>query len=335
MIYEILSTALLACCIGAGNYKNEPKRANTPSFYGGYVVFVNYASPNGNVSYGISSPNQSNSGNLDNWGTESSPYTVSLTTDFISASFGFYQMNNWETLHCSIAITLVTDGDERREESYFLMQGDQTYSVGDDLEINEFNFEYEPEIYLDWVTAVGDWTSSTFSMTLKEPYKLTFETFGTTESNSSVWVSRASTYSKVFNGLQSGYDYLFFLDPLRAIHQVSASTLNNIYDVSLTDGYDSFFARQLTLTISDIVSDATYKVSAVPRVDGLRGSYDDGYSAGLQEGQHPVSWVRSVFGGLAAFFSIEVFPYVSLGFLAFSPLLVVAIIAIVRIFRHD
>lgn len=156
----------------------------------------------------------------------------------------------------------------------------------------------------------------------------------TTSTTYPVVVDHGASFTAKFTAMNG---YAFKGDNVAEYFSYPQGALNPTYQV--TDYIGEFGSYWRSVTITAVVwADCTLTISPAPLDEGaLQDAYDHGYSDAktIYENTSQFDWLKSIWSGMADFFSIEILPNISLGFLAFSPLLVVAIIAVVRIIKHD
>lgn len=307
--------------------------SNPYPFLDAYAVGI--GQDEGSLFYSIAGPD----GNASNYISTSALVNVSLSTPsgYATASFVFDWSEDWSTLYAHVGLTFDV-GDVSRErlaEAYYQMQVDQSYSLGTGWGVSEFNYENRPEISLDkeWPNSTQATTYAIF--TLPVMYRVEYQAFGCDEMQAVSWHKHGTSFDLSFNA-KAGYG--FYMDDLIANNQVSAGYFLD-YAVftsnPLATPYADF-ASDLDISVVSgfLTTDVVFRVGAIYLDFEVLGDYADGYDDGLTEGNKPVSWFKNIFDGMASFFSVQIIPNISLGLIMFSPLLVLAIIVIVRVFKH-
>lgn len=343
MIYELLATALLACSLGAGTNINEPKRASvTFPFLGTYTLTCNITA---NGDYIVLTSPMGNDAEVRRTTNFDEQYYSATTSDgFGTLAVAWTKLT--EGAKVDMILTFSANSPENLERlnwSYGYMQEDQSYVIGDNVDVNEFTTDGGPEIYLYFSWTRDQVVTSTFTFPMT--YEIAWEGFGVQEYDTNTWLRQGDNFSKTFNAIYEDNTepklYAFWLDSYYLARQVryNGDIINQNYITGL-DRLDGTFGKQCSIHFT-LQEDVSLKVSATPydpsweiTLDYNTG-YNAGYQAGKTEGQQPVSWIKTTFDGIAGFFNIQVFPFVTLGFLCFAPLIVVAIIAILRIIKHE
>lgn len=205
---------------------------------------------------------------------------------------------------------------------------------------DELTSEAYPEMYFGYeVNYDGEsptWNKPLLEINFTKFFNVSYSAFGCGENEGSSYYKLGDPVALRFNAKT---DYGFYYNNIANYRQVAEA--NGFLDTSvetldqLEAPYNDF-GSLLAVDISSgfLNQDVSYKVASIPLDLGMRGAYADGYNDGKIEGNKPVSWFKNIFDGMASFFSVEIIPNISLGLIVFSPLLVLAIIVIVRIFKH-
>lgn len=320
------------------SFVTPPKRA-VASNVGAYSLTLDSEEPTGSTFIKISTPTIGEQEmRFSAWDTN---FTISNSFLECVASMsrdgtGNYSADVLLRLKCGEAPLEV----QRLSEAYYYLQADQSYILGSGWDINEFNQEYWPEIslFVDWTGGSHVITTATFNLPMVNA--VVTETFGTIEFSGNYWGKQNEVFSKTFNAIYEDNTepklYAFWIDRYMLARQVrlNGDIINQNY-VTAMDGLDPSFGKQCRVSFT-LTEDVYLKVSATPYDPSwdLVNDYNRGYTDGKAEGEKPVSWFKNIFDGMASFFSVEIIPHLSLGLIVFAPLLVLAIIVIVRIFKH-
>ena len=323
MITQLLTTALLAVSLNAG-----PKRAvDNPNYEGHYLLSLAYADGD-YTCLEIESPYSEDYG---------SHIFDGLTTGqtFRLDNSGYYSLDPNVGF-----IDLNLSGPS---DPFLVKITDDAFSDYDKIEMvyGTADVEQAPPLYLlstSWTEKQSGYYTAQLEFYYREPPAPQSVTFllnhCTTTTTYPVVVEQGQTFTATFTAMKG---YAFKADQVAEYFDYPQGALNPTYQVSNIVGDFGSYWRSATIT-AVVWADCTLTVSPAPLDEGaLQDAYDRGYGDAktTYENTNQFAWLKSIWTGMAAFFSIEILPNISLGFLAFAPLLVVAIVAIVRILKHD
>lgn len=350
MIKEILSTALLAVSFG-GLKPEEPKNALTSStlssVYGRYYFEARALDWDANGSY-FRTPLGNSSGDFSlddsgDWQWFSVPssyypdlligYSTADATPQLGESYLHYK---WYFENASLSSQF---------SSYLQSSGAITWDVEPDWfgEFKTGNDEdgywagFQVSFFVEQSGNVG------FTLNNLTPTFSVNKTFNNCHNsgNASYLVPDTFTSSTLSNPYtiyvlaNEGY---FFKRDGSSYSFSSGVVVTNVDYGANPNGENLVYASEMKISFSMPASDVsmTFTAAAITLADA-NGLYNQGYqdARAIYENTNQFAWLKNIWTGMAGFFAIEILPNISLGFLCFSPLLVVAIIAIVRILKHD